>query len=157
MEVATELRKCAKEAGLTVKQCGPEHFQIVGGALLVNYYPFSRTQTAYVAGTREGRKNVKPKEAVAMALKPPPFRPGETDRKKSYTKIKRALWKRGHNKCPWCPEPMTYEQASVEHIIPLARGGLDNANNRTLAHRDCNQKRGHEMPEAAARTLGASR
>lgn len=147
MDAVAALKKAANDAGLTVRQCSPEHFQICGGALLVNYYPFSRTQTAYVAGTTQGKKRVAPKEAVAMAMKPPPFKPGIAERKKSYSRIKRQLWKKGFTVCPWCMLPMEYKEASVEHIIPLSRGGLDNANNRTLAHMKCNHERGHQMPE----------
>jgi hypothetical protein len=138
-----ELRKHASDAGLTVRQCSPDHWQIEG-ALLVNYYPLSAKKTAYVAGTTAGRKSVSPKEAVAMAMMPPPVT--KPSKRKSMTKIKLRMLEK-NRRCAWCNCELTAETATVDHVIPLSRGGLDNANNRVLACQPCNQKRGNAMPE----------
>ena len=66
----------------------------------------------------------------------------------SYKKARRRLLKK-HPFCHWCNTLLTEETATLEHIIPLKRGGLDNDNNRTLACEPCNQERGHDMPEIA--------
>jgi 5-methylcytosine-specific restriction endonuclease McrA len=42
---------------------------------------------------------------------------------------------------------LTLDTSTMDHVIPLHRGGLDNANNRVLACEPCNSKRGHDMPE----------
>jgi 5-methylcytosine-specific restriction endonuclease McrA len=54
--------------------------------------------------------------------------------------------------CYWCKRKLTMEigspnQATLDHKIPLALGGLDNANNWVLACEPCNHDRGSKMPE----------
>jgi 5-methylcytosine-specific restriction endonuclease McrA len=51
----------------------------------------------------------------------------------------RALQK----KCHICGKRFTKcDPATIDHIIPLARGGVHNASNIALAHRDCNSSKG---------------
>ena len=144
----TDLRDAATERGATVTDRGNGHFQI-RGRLLVNYYPFGKKRTAYVAATTHGKHGVSPTEAVAMAFSAPLIasadkkdeRHGNSRRQRS-----RLLRKLGAN-CHWCNANITLDTSTVEHVIPLNRGGLDNANNRVLACKPCNQARGHNMPE----------
>lgn len=42
------------------------------------------------------------------------------------------------------PDPMSYE---VDHIIPLAKGGLDVLANKQASHRACNRSKWHNLPE----------
>lgn len=145
----------ARKRGCQVIERGTGHFQITGGALLVNYYPDSRRRAAYVAGTTKRYEHVSPEAAVAMAFMPPPIAVGErkAKRKGKYKSDKCRLLAI-HPYCHWCKcklsidglEPGT-RKATMEHKIPLNRGGLDNPNNRTLACEPCNSGRGHEMPE----------
>lgn len=54
-----------------------------------------------------------------------------------------------HNKCFWCFHIMYgsgNKLATIEHLIPLARGGKNSAGNIVGACRKCNCKRGHKMP-----------
>jgi hypothetical protein len=161
-ETTRRLLKAAVERGLKVKALGPQknHIQIVGGPLLVNYWPDAKKRSAYVAGTTQRKNNVTPEEAVEMAFKPPVLRPdqrkdsrqmsGTTNRRRRL--VNRLRWKYGDN-CHWCKEVMIFNdidgplRATIEHVIPLNRGGLDNENNMRLAHKLCNNKRGHNMPE----------
>jgi hypothetical protein len=147
-----ELEKAAQALNAVVVDRGHGHFQIKG-ALLVNYYPNAKRQTAYVAGTNRGKHFVNPVQAVALAFKPPAFRPGETERKSGgYRRVKIRLFKKQKH-CHWCKAKLTLETATLEHVIPLARGGLDNDNNRVLACEPCNRKRGHSMPELSRSTV----
>jgi len=158
MDPVKELTALATAAGLTVECRGMNgHYQIKGGALLVNYYPLSKNRTAYVSGTNRGPKGVSPAEAIAMANRPPKFR-GAVKRKQRYPSTKRRirtkLMKKQRGLCCFCKEPMevtdditNMKQATFEHVIPLARGGLDNVNNIKLSCRQCNADRGHDMPE----------
>lgn len=52
------------------------------------------------------------------------------------------------------PDPMSFE---VDHIIPLARGGLDELANKQAAHRSCNQTKAAKLPEFAIRVFVTSR
>lgn len=153
------LTKLAAENNLTIKDCGGGHVQIVGGALLVNYWPDSKKKTAYVAGTVGGQKYATPQEALRMALEAPSVKSTATARKSNSRGAKMRLL-RNRNTCQWCGCLLSLKvgpgskKATLEHIIPLKRGGLDNANNRTLACEECNNGRGHNMPEVK---LGAKR
>lgn len=142
-----ELLSAAKLQGAEVKQLTVHHFQIKG-RLLVNYYPNSRAKTAYVAGTTYSKKNVTATEAVTMAFTPPPVVGASLkDKRSSNGKHKRMLMLRKSNKCHWCSCVLTMSNSTIEHVIPLHRGGLDNANNRVLSCAPCNHNRGHDMPE----------
>lgn len=137
------LQRIGEPFGVTVEAKPNGHFHI-RGALLVNYYPFAATQTAYVAGTTKGKKNVSPEEAIAMARKLPKL--VKEFKRKNYRNVKLKMLKKS-NCCHWCKAVLTAEAATVDHKIPLSRGGLDNDNNRVLACEPCNQRRGNLMPE----------
>jgi len=161
----TALRDAAAERGATVSLHGNGHFQIKG-ALLVNYYPFAKKSTAYVAGTTHGKHRATPQEAVAMAFRAPPVADaGHKDERGNaarYQRWKRKMWKAGYRDCFWCHQPMNRNvgqplQMTLDHKIPLARGGLDNPNNWVPAHAKCNHDRGHDMPELQATQEGQSK
>ena len=157
MSVINQLQNAAKKAGLQVVQKDDHHYQIIGGAMIVSYYPHSKKQTAYVCGTRQSKTGVTPREAVAMAGLPPAYTGTVKRKRKHYQLWRRKLWRKQGSLCHWCGMPMmrtTQDDpgsvallATIEHVIPLARGGLDNANNIVLAHLGCNSRRGHDMPE----------
>lgn len=151
-KIINELEKLAAARGATVTvHNNGTHYQI-HGQLLVNYYPLSRSQTAYVAGTTGGKRNATPAQAVDMAFRAPPVAPTEKKdtRSKNSRRIRIALIRRSGPFCRWCNARITVFTSTVEHVIPLHRGGLDNANNRVLACKPCNESRGHDMPELAA-------
>ena len=141
-----ELEKLATKSGLSIKDFGNGHFQLTGGPLLVNYYPHSKNKTAYVAGTVKAKKHVSPAEAVKMCFAQPKCLGKKDKRRRDYKKIKARLYKK-NPACLWCVNPLKLSEATLEHIIPLDKGGLDNVNNMGLAHLDCNNNRGSEMPE----------
>lgn len=153
MKPATYLKKLAEgryPGQVRIVDCGNGHIQIVG-PLLINYYPESRKKTAYVDGTKMGREHVSPEQALSMAFRAPPISEVR-DKRTQQTRAKRRLIKKaiirdGRYKCMWCPGWFTRRELTVEHIVPLARGGLDNDNNKGLACAPCNQARGHDMPE----------
>lgn len=145
----TDLRAAAAMRSATVSEKSFGHFQI-RGRLLVNYYPFSRKRTAYVAATTHGQHNVSPTQAVEMAFTPPPIAPAAKKDARRGGRSKRqrkSLIKRDGAFCHWCGCMVTLQTSTVEHVIPLHRGGLDNSNNRVLACKPCNEARGHNMPE----------
>ena len=138
------LSQLCHEKGATLQDKGNGHFQI-RGRLLVNYYPFSKLGSAYVAGTAKAATQVTPSKAVTMAFEAPQL-PEKTKRRRSYKAQRERLLKK-HPHCHWCNAKLSAETATLEHIIPLSRGGLDNANNWALACEPCNQSRDSDMPE----------
>lgn len=144
-EVETIKRK-AEELGLTFSDKGNGHFQIKG-QLLVNYYPFSKTRSAYVAGTTQKAKHVTHAQAFKMANEAPTLQGRKDKRSSNSKKIRAGIWHKKTKQCHWCDKPLTVENSTIEHIIPLNRGGLDHSMNRTLACPECNHSRGDNMPE----------
>lgn len=142
-----KLLNAAKKAGVTVTEKGKGHFHL-RGQLLVNYYPDSAKQTAYVAGMKGSYVNISPEQAVAMCFVQPKSL-GKTKRNKNLNRRRRekVFLLRRHPFCNWCNLPLTYKTATFEHIIPLAIGGLDNLNNMCLACEKCNRERGCTMTE----------
>lgn len=137
------LKGFAKKHGVEVIDNGGGHIQLKG-LLLVSYYPNSKKKTAYIAGTSGSSVNVSPEAAVMMAITIP--KGARSKRLKSYKAAKNRLLM-NNPYCCWCKMKLTKETATIEHIIPLARGGLNNHNNYALACEPCNTKRGCDMPE----------
>ena len=151
MKYSNLLIKLAHEKGIRVELCNKQsgHYQIFG-KLLVNYYPDSLRKTAYVAGTTKGIRGVTPDQAIEMSMREPErINDQLKDHRARNSKIIRRKMMKGKETvpCHWCKIEITLETSTLEHVIPLDRGGLDNANNRVLACAPCNNKRGNNMPE----------
>lgn len=50
-------------------------------------------------------------------------------------------------RCFVCGEPVSYSEATLEHIIPKSKGGTDDMGNLSISHARCNNARGAEDPE----------
>jgi hypothetical protein len=143
-----ELQFLAKPYGVVVEEKSPGHFHI-HGKLLVNYYPFGKKSTAYVAGTIGGKTHVTPLQAIQMSVQAPGVvhKSDRVKRNRNNTRRKRQRLLLRFPCCRWCHVLLTMENSSIEHIVPLMRGGLDHINNMTLACKPCNWARGSDMPE----------
>lgn len=141
-----KIKQLAVARGIEYKEVSPGHIQLKG-ALLVNYYPNSKKKSAYVAGTKKASRHVTPEEAIEMCFNAPTAQAPIECRKGNSRRKRAAMLKKGITRCYWCKGPLTIDTSTIEHIIPLARGGLENANNRTLSCNPCNRDRGSNMPE----------
>lgn len=151
--------KKAEEAGLIPIDHGNGHWQLTGGPLIVNYYPHSKRQTIYVCGTTGGTNFASLGDAIQAVLKAPSLKNHLEKCQRSQNKsrtFKKRLFKRS-NLCNWCGIALTRDTATLDHVIPLARGGLDNMNNVVLACQPCNQKRGCDMPELKGEKCNAKK
>lgn len=137
-----------RAAGYTPVNHGGGHWQITGGPLIVNFYPFARFGSKiYVSGTKSGYHGGLA-EAIAAVSTAPELK-GDKD----------GYWNKGKRKrvraklmgvdphCYWCRRRVNTLSATLDHKIPLSRGGLNNENNIVLACGKCNQERGSKMPE----------
>lgn len=146
------IKKAAKaiaDAGLElvkVSEAGG-HYQVKGGALLVNWYPLSKNRTAYVSATQKGIQNADVQKVIQLASSAPDIKPEKVKRNGGKAQRAKRRMLKTNPFCHWCGTELTAETATLEHIIPLKRGGLDHHNNMTLACKSCNEKRGHNMPE----------
>lgn len=61
-----------------------------------------------------------------------------------HTLWRMAVKHQGVVKCYVCGEPITKESyATLEHILPVSKGGTDEIANLALSHEKCNQARGN--------------
>ena len=146
-DIRKAITKESERLGIPVEEKPNGHF-VIKGSLTVNYYPFSKRRTAYIKSTTKGCNHVDVKKAFLMSMRQPEgINKKDKRKRKSYRKERERLHAKGINNCHWCNDQLTIETSTLEHIIPLDLGGLDNRNNYTLACADCNHGRGNEMKE----------
>ena len=68
-------------------------------------------------------------------------------------KVGYRIWRDQHGLCYWCREPVLWnapekspEYATIDHLLPLSRGGRDLVSNWVVAHARCNGQRGNTLP-----------
>lgn len=137
--------------GLEAVDYGNGHWQVRGGAVIVNYYPHSkRGGTVFISGTT--RAMPFPGQDVGHVLRyaqglVPNIRLSERPtQNQSRAQRKRLLAKDPH--CHWCKCALTFATATLEHVIPLARGGSNHGDNLKLACRPCNDKHANKVEKA---------
>lgn len=139
-----------KADNLIPRKCGHDHWQIRGGKFCVNFYPFKDGGPSfYVNGMNSGsRCHVTVADAIAAANKPPinKLHRRTRERKRSYKGAKRRLL-RVAPFCYWCRKPLDSVSATLDHMIPLSKGGTNGSDNFALACKVCNQNRRNDMPE----------
>ncbi|MHA2279604.1 MAG: HNH endonuclease [Promethearchaeota archaeon] len=59
--------------------------------------------------------------------------------------MKRRLLAKNHF-CNWCGQKLDRKTATLDHVIPLSKGGTNGLDNQTLACYDCNQNRQDHLP-----------
>lgn len=53
--------------------------------------------------------------------------------------------------CAICSLPVSDKDKSVDHIVPLSRGGTNEISNMQITHLRCNQKKGNRVPPVVER------
>ena len=57
--------------------------------------------------------------------------------------IKEEVYRRSNNTCEICGKPLSRFSYSIDHIIPLSRGGTNNIDNLRAVHPTCNKLKGN--------------
>lgn len=57
------------------------------------------------------------------------------------------LWHTRERKCFFCEKALTFDSATVDHVIPLSLGGSKKVVNLELSCRTCNLEKGNTMPQ----------
>lgn len=66
----------------------------------------------------------------------------KSNRHKSYSQDCDKLYDEQGGKCFYCKKPVRKENATLDHIIPLSRGGYNKRKNYVMACDSCNNEKG---------------
>lgn len=69
------------------------------------------------------------------------------NRKKYSEDVRRMIYNRAGGRCQLCGRKITYEELTLDHIVPLAMGGKDCVSNLQVADAACNGFKGSILPE----------
>lgn len=139
-----QLKFFAELKGVRFTKHTDYHAQL-DGKYQVNVYP--TTGRIYIKGMNYSAKIFDHVEAVDFATGDR-FPSGiEAPARKAMTAKKTALWdKAAYRICGICKKPIpTMAEATVDHKIPLSRGGSNRMDNLQLAHEECNQQKGNRV------------
>lgn len=60
---------------------------------------------------------------------------------------KLKIWgSRRRRECHWCGVRLTFDEATVDHRVPRAKGGTDASENLVIACVPCNTEKADKMP-----------
>ena len=136
------LEKKCKAAGLEFRRHTDFHLS-VRGRFLVNIYP--TTGRAHLKGGQRSGCVQSVEQVIELAQGDAAVNVGDLAKRRQMTSSKRQLWRHSHI-CGLCKEPIdSFEEATVDHIIPRARGGSNRFDNLQLAHEQCNQGKGCDL------------
>lgn len=136
-------------AGFTPKDCGNGHWQIHGGAVIVNFYPEGkRGPTIYAQGAVRGVRGKKAtldnalRLATEGVLEGAPTVARDELHRNRRRNIKRALVRR-RPVCHWCGQKgLTMATARLDHKLPRSQGGSHREDNLVLACVECDDAKG---------------
>ena len=62
--------------------------------------------------------------------------------------IRRSQWwqnQKGRGLCHYCKENIPPKELTMDHIVPIVRGGLSSKGNIVTACKECNTSKGHKL------------
>lgn len=69
-----------------------------------------------------------------------------TERKLIEPHIKRMIWERQNEKCAYCGRRKQLKHTTIDHIIPLSKGGTDDIDNLQCTCKMCNRLKDNMLP-----------
>lgn len=149
--VISKFRQRCEAAGLELVERGNGHLQIRGPVTIVNWYPESKRRTAYANGAKEGLPDASEEQVIQIATGTYMGDVSITRTKRASSTIlkrKRQYLMKKNPHCYLCKKLIEPGDETIDHVIPLARGGSNRLDNLRLAHKECNQVKGHQLPGA---------
>lgn len=137
--------QAAQAQGLTARNCGGGHWRLEGGVHEVNWYPFAKKSTIYVNGGAYSIQDGTLEKAIACATvtaELPRVSKDKRDKRKCNRPWRNRLLMAPDPRCRWCQKPLDQATATLDHLVPLARGGRNAPDNYVLACKPCNTARG---------------
>jgi ribonuclease HI len=121
------------------------HFSIKGSVYNVNFYPTKKT--FYINGTNAIDKKICTYQTVEELIDIADGKKNflnslsfEKSKRKNFKQCKTQLFQ-SIKSCFWCNVELSLETATIEHKIPLSKGGSNRNDNLTLACFECNSQR----------------
>lgn len=68
---------------------------------------------------------------------------------------RRVVFEREHGICHLCSQPVPFETFTIDHVIPIARGGSHTYENVKVAHKSCNSRKRDCLPGETRRRRAA--
>lgn len=68
-------------------------------------------------------------------------------RKHYSTEQRKMIYKKYDGRCQLCGREIEFQFATLDHVIPLAQGGIDSLDNVQLACKCCNRQKASYLPE----------
>lgn len=65
--------------------------------------------------------------------------------KRQKIRKRRKIYDNHKGICYLCDKPVSFEEYTIEHVIPKSKGGTNKYVNLRPAHFDCNQKKGNKL------------
>ena len=141
-----EFERIVKTRGLTPVDHGYGHWQIVGGGFLVNFYPETKRGSVFcVAGMKGIVGGLE--AAIAAAAEPVPAGKGTRKGQSYHQRMRRRLLKRDPH-CYLCGCELNERTATLDHYIPISKGGHEGQDNCRVACEGCNLEKSDTMPTA---------
>lgn len=144
-----DLQAVCQDLGASLKDCGNGHWQVRGGpfAKPINYYP--GTRKVYLSGAVRGyfvRDICDEIESLAEGQKPKGGSRVRRMKSSEARKVRGNLWFRGTRCCHWCNKRFESEDsATIDHVVPLSKGGSNRQDNLVLACEECNAERADSL------------
>lgn len=69
-------------------------------------------------------------------------------KRKKYSKnVRKTIYINAGKRCQLCGKKLLLNQITIDHIVPLSRGGADTVDNIQCAYKACNKMKGDVAPE----------
>lgn len=134
----------ARSEGCEPRDCGNGHWQ-VRGVVTVNWWPASKRRSIFVSGSSEAVAAGDAALAIEIAkLGPPMYRLEQRLSQRAARRERARLLKKDPH-CRWCGCDLDAHTATLEHVVPLARGGTNRRENLAIACEVCNHARGNDL------------
>lgn len=145
-------RQCEAK-GLQAIDYGGGHWQ-ARGDVVVNYYPNAkRGPSVFVNGTQRKMPFHRPSVDDVLAFaqgKLPNVRLAERLSLRQSRAVRKRLMLK-YPRCHWCEIVLSFATATLEHVVPLSRGGSNHDDNLRLACKPCNEKHANKIEKKPAR------
>ena len=69
--------------------------------------------------------------------------------KQKARELRQTQWwknRRAHNRCYFCQKPFPAQTLTMDHLVPLSRGGKTTKSNVVPCCKDCNTRKKHLLP-----------